>query len=564
MFRSIRWRLILSYMLIATLTVGVVGIATHRLIYSSLIQMERRSLRENAQAVAQQAYALMWPRTAASELQQLTRTAAFLGDVHVQVRDSQGNVLADSDAADDAEMVFLLQRDAQEMWGVRSLPMRGPMIMAFGIDEALRLSDPRGDLLPAGVTVIERDQGLWGARLTFKEVWPVAIEATPAARDEGSAHVARSQAAVTVPIGDAADPIGYVEISEPPALNTTLLDQLQRSLTLAGLGAVVIAGLFGLWTSHRMSAPIRDLAQTAAQMGAGDLSVRATAAQHDRDAHEIRELASQFNQMADSLEATFDPLAAERDALRRFIADASHELRTPITALSNFNSLLLDGAAENAETRDEFLTESQAQIARLTWITNHLLDLSRRDAGLTAPERTKHDLRDIVHSAVATLRPRADEKALTLTVDLPDAPLPLACDRAQIEIALTNLLDNALKYTPSGGAVTVAAAPALPATRPEVAPGASAIPASQPGVDAETALILTVADTGIGIDPADLPRVFDRFYRGQNVRTEDGAGLGLAIVKSIVDAHGGAVELESAPGEGTTATVHLPRRLARA
>jgi signal transduction histidine kinase len=271
-------------------------------------------------------------------------------------------------------------------------------------------------------------------------------------------------------------------------------------------------------------------------MGEGDLSVRADVAHRGRHGTEITELGTQFNQMADNLQTSFAQLAAERDALRRFMADASHELRTPITALKNFNALLLSGADDDPEIREEFLRESQSQIERLAWITSHLLDLSRRDAGLVPPEIADHDLREVVRAAVAPFEPLAAEHAVTLETRFPNRVVSVRCDRAQLEMALTNLLDNALKSTAAEDSVSVSVA------------------------DADAGPMITVADTGVGIQPEDLPHVFERFYRGSRQGAPyEGVGLGLAIVKSIVDAHGGTVAIDSTPGEGTRVTITLPR-----
>jgi signal transduction histidine kinase len=238
--------------------------------------------------------------------------------------------------------------------------------------------------------------------------------------------------------------------------------------------------------------------------------------------------------MAERLQFSFDELAAERDALRRFVADASHELRTPITALKNFNDLLQGAAAHDPEARAEFLAESQAQIERLAWITRNLLDLSRFDAGLVDLDLAEHDAGQLLDSVVHALRPIAQEKGITLAQRGPDSAPRLRCDRARIELALTNLVDNALKFTSVGGEVEV---------------GAEVI---------EGAVRLWVRDTGRGIEPKECERIFQRFYRGQGAQGE-GSGLGLSIAQSIVQAHGGRITVESSRGEGSLFSVELPQ-----
>jgi len=237
--------------------------------------------------------------------------------------------------------------------------------------------------------------------------------------------------------------------------------------------------------------------------------------------------------MADSLQGTIQQLEAERDALRRFIADASHELRTPITALKNFNTLLQGPAASDPAAQTEFLAESQAQIERLGWITANLLDLSRLDAGLLELDLADHDLREIVEAAISPFKSLAAERNISLATHLPDHQVSLTADRPRLEMVIGNLLDNAIKFMPEDGEVRVILES-----------------------DSNQAS-LAVCDSGPGISPEDLPHIFKRFYRGRGHSVE-GSGLGLAIVKSVVEAHGGQVNVESTLGEGTLFTLAFP------
>ncbi|MFN3928693.1 MAG: sensor histidine kinase, partial [Thermoflexus sp.] len=290
-------------------------------------------------------------------------------------------------------------------------------------------------------------------------------------------------------------------------------------------------GLLGLMVGEALSRPIRHLARAAVQMGEGRLQIRAP----ESGPLELRHLAAELNRMAERLQATFTALARERDALRHFIADASHQLRTPLTALRTFLELLQGPAAEDPEARAAFLAESQAQVDRMAWITQNLLDLSRFEGGLIQLDLAPHPLADVIRSAVSLFKEAVARKGLTLSMDLPEAPVEVLWDRWRIEMAISNLLDNAVKFTPAGGRITIGARLEGQAVR------------------------LWVEDTGPGIDPEDLPHIFERFYRGRNA-TAEGSGLGLAVVRWIVEAHQGKVEVQSVPGRGSCFELILPLR----
>jgi signal transduction histidine kinase len=302
-------------------------------------------------------------------------------------------------------------------------------------------------------------------------------------------------------------------------------------VVFSGLGALVLAAAFGTLMGRALIDPLRAVSRAAARMGAGDLAARAPAGRRD----EIGELARNFNAMAGSLEASFRDLAAERDSLRRFVADASHELRTPVTALSTFTELLQGPAAGDEAARREFLEAGRLQLDKLRWIVENLLDLSRLDAGIAALAMAPHDAGDLAAAAAAGHAAAAERKGIALSVRRPDRPLTLTCDRQRVELALSNLVANAVKFTPPGGRVEVSA---------DENPGAGVVRFS-------------VRDNGPGIEAAELPLIFDRFFRGRGA-TADGAGLGLAIARSVAVAHGGNLAVESAPGTGSLFCLDLP------
>lgn len=515
--RSIRWRLVASYMLLTVLAVGLVAALALSLIRRHIEQQAVNYLTASAQAVARQAAALTGPRTNTYALRQLAHTSAFAGNVRVRLLDARERVLADSGPHDaQNDMIWILPPD-------RALAGDGnrPLVLSVLLNRAQPVDWAALTDLPDGTSflVVRRAEGAWGSRFVIEMMSRAELEKLKPA-DDGQTR--RSDLVVRLPIGDASRPAGYVELSEAPDFGSEAIDTTARALLFAGAGATLLAGLAGLFIGRGVTSPLKSLSVAADRMSRGDLSARAGVTTRD----EIGQLGAQFDRMADQLQRSFADLEAERDTLRRFVADASHELRTPITALRSFNELMQGPAAQDPEARAEFLAESQRQIERLEWITSNLLNLSRLDAGLVQLEWGDHDAREIAQAVVAAFRPLAVEKGLSLDLTIPADPVALRCDRARVEMALSNLIDNGLKFTPRGGRVEVAL---------EAREGAAAF---------------VVQDTGPGIAPEDLPRIFDRFYRSRSARGE-GSGLGLAIVKSVAQAHGGQVTVTSRPGQGS-------------
>lgn len=513
------------------LTIAAVGLLALTLVRRYASQQEEAYLAANASVVARRAAPYVWPQVRDQELTDLARTSSFWSDVQVRILDMQGQVLADSANVRQANGGYWIMPSDDPEFTVQEGP-GGTIILTFrnGLPALFLLTaDPtHPGSWPAGSdpTYLRRMGSQWGGRFVLDpQDAQSAASATPTS--DGQA-VARSSLNLRVPIQAAQTVVGYVELSNGPDFGADVLPTTRRAFGLAALGATLLAAAVGLVVSRGLTAPVRNLTVAAQQMSNGDLSTRAPVQGND----EIGLLARQFNQMAAALETSFAALEAERDTLRRFIADASHELRTPITALKTFNELLQGPAAADPPAQAEFLAESRTQLARLEWITANLLDLSRLDAGLVKLDLAAHDVGDLLDAAAAPFRMQAQDKEIILSVSAPPAPTTVVCDLARIEMVLANLLDNALKFTPAHGQITLSAA----AT--------------------EDSVHLYVADSGPGISPDDLPHIFERFYRGQS--SARGSGLGLAIAQSIAAAHGGHVTVESQPGRGSRFTVILP------
>jgi signal transduction histidine kinase len=327
-----------------------------------------------------------------------------------------------------------------------------------------------------------------------------------------------------------------ITLSNPYTFRATALSNLTGLLAAIALFALGLSVVIASILARRFTTPLRRLTEASRALAEGDLSQRVPAGEVGAGSIEMAELATQFNTMADRLEESVEMIRRDRDRSRDFLADVSHELRTPIAALRTFNELLKGQAGADSDARAEFLESGGQQIERLDWLATNLLELSKLDSGLVLLELRPDDLRAAVESAVEQADGAARKRGVRLTHQLPDQPLRIRHDPQRIGQVITNLVLNAIKFTPRGGSVEVHLAPAGSGAR------------------------IDVIDTGVGIDAAELPHVFDRFYRGSqaNEARGSGSGLGLAIVRSIVDMHGGAITVESQVGAGSRFTVTLP------
>jgi signal transduction histidine kinase len=328
-----------------------------------------------------------------------------------------------------------------------------------------------------------------------------------------------------------------VTLSNPYTFRQTAIANVTSLLAAVGVVALGLAIVVAAGTALRFTTPLRRLTEASRSLAEGDLSKRIEHTDVRAGSSELSELAIQFNAMADRLEESVEIIRHDRDRSRDFLADVSHELRTPIAALLTFNELLSAQAGQDAAARSEFLEASRVQLERLDWLAQNLLELSKLDSGLVLLDLRPDDLRAAAESAVEQAKPSAERRRVSLTLTLPDAPLRIRHDPQRVGQVVTNLVGNAIKFTPPGGSVTVAVAPHRDGAR------------------------IDVGDTGVGIDASELPRIFDRFYRGSraNEARGSGSGLGLAIVRSIVDMHRGSVSVDSRLGTGTRFSVFLPK-----
>jgi len=356
--------------------------------------------------------------------------------------------------------------------------------------------------------------------------FPLTTTALTAAYLFATDEAAVTQIVSTAPLGGREEASGYIQLAAPAAQPRAMVRQRLLAL-VSGFVLFVLLGIgISLWLLNSLTKPLARLRATALAMAAGDLQQRVPAPGQD----EIGAVAHAFNQMATQVEA----MVAEQ---RAFASNASHELRTPLTTIRLRTEPLLTGDLDPATTH-RYLTEIHEEVVRMAGLVDDLILLSRLDAHRLAVGEEQVDASRLVRRLHQELAPLAESKGIALHFTPPASPIPpLQTNLNHLHVVARNVLDNALKYTPAGGQVTVALA--------------------QQGELVQ----LQITDSGQGIAAADLPNLTKRFYRADKAhqRQTDGIGLGLALVQSIVDLYGGRLAIASAGlGQGTTVTVWWP------
>jgi signal transduction histidine kinase len=308
---------------------------------------------------------------------------------------------------------------------------------------------------------------------------------------------------------------------DPYSPEDAFLARVNQAIIFGALGATVIALALGVLLARAISQPVKELTEGTQRVASGELGHQVPVRTQD----EIGELAVSFNRMSADL-------ATANQLRRQMTADIAHELRTPLSIILGYSEALSDGKLQG-KTAIYDAMYGEAQL--LSHLVDDLRTLSLADAGELALNRSLISAGECIERTAASHAELAVQRGIRLEVQLaPDLPLVNA-DRERIAQVLANLVSNALRYTPAGGVITLAAA------------------------RSGDRVLLRVSDTGPGIEPEHLPYVFKRFYRADDSRPANGeSGLGLAIAKSLVEAHGGTIQVESEPGHGATFTVALP------
>jgi signal transduction histidine kinase len=491
MLHSIRRRLPLSYAAIALLAALALGAVLLLILRSYYLRVERDYLRGNAQAIGFSLAQLIEDEQPAEVLQARLDSFSFLSGTRVRLFDTKGQVVASSNPPGDYRVAF-----APAPWEEPRAPQpegRRVIVIHPGAVASATLTTTRDILWPLlpgferRLVPVEPARGLW----------PFVQQA----QTSTSSQVAQ------LPIYDTGNQLlGYVELSQGPAYAREIVGDVAWGWGIAGTVAVVLAAIAGWLISRRISAPLLALTDVTASMAGGDLSARADATRRD----EFGTLARSFNAMADQVEDTVV-------TLRRFVSDAAHELNTPLATLrTNLEMMHKNSLPEQSER----VARAQAQVERLEALTQGMLDLSRIESGMSQGALGPVSLTSLAQEMGELYASRAEQAGLDFELSLPGTPITVQGDEGQLRQALTNLLDNAVKFTPESGCVHL-------------------------GLEREEDMaVLWVEDTGIGIPEEDLPHLFQRFHRGRNTEGYPGSGLGLAIVKAIADRHDGSVTAE--------------------
>lgn len=319
----------------------------------------------------------------------------------------------------------------------------------------------------------------------------------------------------------------HLVVAEPAASLDVLFEDLTPRLLFSGLFGVVAALVLGFLLSQSVAAPLRNIARAARNVARGSYRQRVPVT----GPREVRELASTFNRMTGEVQRS-------QQTLRDFLANISHELKTPLTSIRGFSDAIRDGTIDDPEGIQRSARIIHDESNRVLRLVEELLDLSRMESGQISMDREEFDLAELLAHVQEIFAMRAEDSGITLEV-APRDVCKVRGDFDRLEQVMNNLLDNALRHTPSGGTVRVGSR--------EIQPGT---------------IQVTVADTGRGIPPEDVPHLFERFYRARDPGGENGKrrgyGLGLAISREIIRAHGGEIWATSEAGRGTMFVFTLP------
>lgn len=470
-FRSIRWRLVAIYLLIVLLAMGTLSVVITMLVEDLLIQKRIEQQQAQVDRLALDASAYMY-RADAEQLYRLAVEQAEALGGRVVLLSMGGIVQVDSASRLNGQAIGYSE-----------------VLDVIGMEKTSAYGFHRVTDVSAGG---EKNWAVYyTARMTYRNS-PVGV------------------ALLSVSIQDVMDRI----------------HNLRVEIVIFLLAVCLAVGFISFIISEIIVKPILEMTRVIRNMAQGDFNRRIKIGRFGHS--EISDMARAFNGMSEQL----SNLEQSRN---EFVANASHELKTPLSSMKiMIQTLLLQPA--DPEMTHEFLSDVDQEIDRLNNIITDLLSLAKADASHAENRLSRVNLKDLLQATLHNLEPLAQRKQIAVEMVLPEGELTLQSDPIRLQQAISNIIDNAIKYTPEEGSVHIEAA--------------------QQG----THVVIWVQDTGYGISPEDQKHIFDRFYRVDKARSRatGGTGLGLAIVKQIITGLGGNIRVESQEGEGSTFTVELP------
>lgn len=524
--RSLRLRILLSYGAVVFLVLALLTVLVGRAVYRAMIVEAERSLELETVLAAN---ALEDPLSGYdAEFAAYERWEAQHADEDKAKSDDKSDDKDDSNSKGDSKSVPTpTMAPSGAIVALEPIAGRLAQVAAiYAADTGARVTilDPRGNVVADSAAPL-------GSRPNQGNQPEVRAALSGLVQRDVRAVGGEMALFVAAPIQQGDRVLGLVQMARPMREITGGFRRFLLQLGSISLLALALATLLGVAISRRMLRPVQQLEQASLRVASGDLSQQAPV----ETADELGALAVAFNTMVREVR---EMMAQQR----LFVANASHELRTPLTNIKLRSEALLGGASEDPAVAGRYLAEIDREADRLGRLASALLDLSRleQDRASYASAVQPVDLLPLLHAVADATALRASQAGLTLHVDLPPELPRLTVWPEQIEAVLVNLLDNAIKFTPAGGQVSL-----------------SAVANSQ-------RCLIQVADNGPGIPAEDLPHVFERFYRVDKARSRNdappggsGAGLGLAIVKALLEQNGGQISVASQPGQGTVASVAL-------
>ena len=323
---------------------------------------------------------------------------------------------------------------------------------------------------------------------------------------------------------------GTVMVNSPVEGIDGFLRHIYYYVGMAALVAMLVAILLAVYLAGGIVRPLKAMQETAAAMARGDYSKRVAISTRD----EVGDLGQSLNSLTEELDEYVRRLERMDNMRRDFVANVSHELRTPLTIMRGYNQALQDGTITDPDKAKKYRKVMSDEILRLEKLIADLLELSQLQVDGIALEMDEVALAEILENVATLLKQKSENKGVQIAVDAEPGILPIRADGDRLTQMVLILMDNALKFTPPGGRISV-------------------------GLHLKNGNeVLTIQDTGTGIAPEDLPHIWERFYKADKSRASGGTGLGLAIARQIIELHGATVDVISAAGEGTTFTIRFP------